>query len=243
MKNFLLLIFSIFISLSSLSQDSNITPLNNCFDSNLIKTESYEMTWFMEAGTSKIEIGKIKTEIKRTEKNITIINSVKMKQAPTEWIDSTVAYINNLKPIYHSSYNQQRNMVLNFNKKVTGYHIDKKTNIKSEISEMTASSYFDSNMYPQLIRWLPLKNGFQKTISIFDYNPTAKTGIMKAFIKNVVRGKVPGNEDSDVWIVKVTDDITDNKAIMTFFIDVNTRKIIRQEMNMQGRKMIMELIN
>ncbi|WP_438423735.1 DUF3108 domain-containing protein [Aquimarina macrocephali] len=243
MKNILLVVLLVFISLSSFAQDSTITPVNNSFDSKLIKNENYEMTWFMEIDTSKIEIGKIKTEIKRIKNNVLIITSVKMNQAQTKWVDTTLAHINNLKPIYHSSYNQQRDMVLNFDKKVTGYYFDKKTNTKSEIAETTSGSYFDSNIYPQLIRWLPLNNEYHKTISIFDYNPSAKTGVIKAFIKNVKKGKLPGNGDRDVWIVKVTDDISDNKAIMTFYIDINNRQIIRQEVDMQGRKMIMELIN
>lgn len=243
MKNILLVVLLVFISLSSFAQDSTITPVNNSFDSKLIKNENYEMTWFMEIDTSKIEIGKIKTEIKRIKNNVLIITSVKMNQAQTKWVDTTLAHINNLKPIYHSSYNQQRDMVLNFDKKVTGYYFDKKTNTKSEIAETTSGSYFDSNIYPQLIRWLPLNNEYHKTISIFDYNPSAKTGVIKAFIKNVKKGKLPGNGDRDVWIVKVTDDISDNKAIMTFYIDINNRQIIRQEVDMQGRKMIMELIS
>lgn len=241
MKNILLTALSILISLSSFAQDSTITPLNNSFDSELIKNENYEMTWFMEIDTSKIEIGKIKTEIKKIKNNVLIITSVKLNQVQTKWVDTTLANINNLKPIYHSSYNQQRDMVLNFDKKVTGYYFDKRTNSKNKITETTTGSYFDSNMYPQLIRWLPLNNGYQKTISIFDYSPNAKTGVIKAFIRNVEKGKISGNKD--VWIVKATDDISDNKAISTYYIDINTRQIIRQEVDMQGRKMIMELIN
>jgi len=132
-------------------------------------------------------------------------------------------------------------MTLNFDEKVTGYYFDKKTNTKNTISETTSGSYFDSNMYPQLIRWLPLNNEYHKTISIFDYNPSAKTGVIKAFIKNVEKGKVSGNGDRKVWVVKVTDDLSDNKVIMIFYIEINTRQIIRQEVDMQGRKMIMEL--
>ncbi|WP_432412489.1 hypothetical protein [Rasiella sp. SM2506] len=241
MKNILLTFISVFISLNSIAQDSIITPLNNSFDSELIKNENYEMNWFMEMDSSKMEIGKIKTEIKRIKNNVLIITTVKMSQAQTKWVDTTLAHINNLKPIYHSSYNQQRDMVLNFDEKVTGYYFDKKTNTKNEISETTSGSYFDSNMYPQLIRWLPLNKGYHSAISIFDYNPKAKTGVIKAFIKNIEKGKLPGN--SDVWIVTVTDDISDNKAIMTFYIDSKTRQIIRQEVDIQGRKMVMELIN
>jgi len=54
------------------------------------------MTWFIERDTSKIEIGKIKTEIKRIKNNILITTSVKMNQAQTEWVDNTLAHISNL---------------------------------------------------------------------------------------------------------------------------------------------------
>ena len=173
MKNSLFSVFSVLISLSSFAQDATITPLNNSFDSELIKNESYEMTWFMEVDTSKIEIGKIKTEIKKVKNNVLIVTIVEMNQVETKWIDTTLAHINNLKPIYHSSYNRQRDMVLHFDKTVKGYYFDKNANIKSKISETTTDDYFDSNIYPQLIRWLPLNNEYHKTISIFDYNPTA----------------------------------------------------------------------
>jgi len=244
MKNILLTVFLAFISLSLFAQDATtVTPLNNSFDSKLIKNENYEMNWFMEVDCSKIEIGKIKTEIKKGENNVLIVTTVKMNQAQTKWVDTTIASINTLKPIYHSSYNQQRDMVLNFTKKVIGHYFDKKTNTKRKIYETTSGSYFDSNIYPQLIRWLPLNNKYHKTISIFDYNPTAKTGVIKASIKNVEKAKMHGNSDRDIWIVTVTDDISDNKIIMTYYIDSNTRQIIRQEIDMAGRKMVMELIN
>jgi hypothetical protein len=112
---------------------------------------------------------------------------------------------------------------------------------KRQINETTTESYFDSNIYPQLIRWLPLNNGYQKTISIFDYNPNAKTGVIKAFVKNVEKSKILGNRD--VWVVIVTDDISDNKAISTYYIDIKTRQLIRQEIDIQGRKMVIELSN
>ena len=243
MKNIQLTIFTVFISLISIAQDSTITPLNNSFDSDLIKNENYEMSWSMEMDTTKIEIGKIRTGIKRIKNNVLIVTTVKMNQAQTKWVDTTIARISDLKPIYHSSYNQQRDMVLNFDESVTGYYFDKKTNTKREIAESTSGSFFDSNIYPQLMRWLPLNKGYHVTISIFDYNPSAKTGVIKAFIKNVEKGKMPGNSVRDVWMVKVTDDITENKAISTYYIDSDTRRIIRQEYDVQGRKMVMELID
>ncbi|TYP73553.1 hypothetical protein [Aquimarina intermedia] len=45
-----------------------------------------------------------------------------------------------------------------------------------------------------------------------------------------------------VWKVEVTDDIFDNTAISTYYIDQNTRKILQQDIDFRGRKMSMELI-
>ena len=43
-------------------------------------------------------------------------------------------------------------MVLNFDELVTGYYFDKKTNIKSEISEITTGSQVGSNTHPEPAR-------------------------------------------------------------------------------------------
>jgi hypothetical protein len=218
-----------------------VSPLKNSFDSGLIKNESYEMTCFIEIDKSEIAIGKINTKIKKNENNVLITTSLKLNESQAKRIETTLAHIDNLKPIYHSSYNKERDVVLNFDEKVTGYFYDKTTDTKNKISKTISGSYFDSNMYPHLIRWLPLHNEYHNTIYIFDYNPSNITGVQKTYIKNVEKGKAPRNDNKEVWIVTVTDDISDNKANMTFYIDSNTRQIIRQEVYLQEQKMIMEL--
>ncbi|WP_449649460.1 DUF3108 domain-containing protein [Tenacibaculum caenipelagi] len=127
--------------------------------------------------------------------------------------------------MYHSSFNHQRDMVLKFEKKVTGFYLNKKTGVKTQISENTDGSYFDSNFYPQLIRLLPLESGYSKTISIFDYNPTAKTGVITATIKNTEAATIDFNgTKKQVWKVEATDDISNNSALSTYYIDTTTRK-------------------
>ncbi|TDQ29917.1 hypothetical protein DFQ07_0242 [Tenacibaculum caenipelagi] len=116
-------------------------------------------------------------------------------------------------------------MVLKFEKKVTGFYLNKKTGVKTQISENTDGSYFDSNFYPQLIRLLPLESGYSKTISIFDYNPTAKTGVITATIKNTEAATIDFNgTKKQVWKVEATDDISNNSALSTYYIDTTTRK-------------------
>ncbi|PUB33654.1 hypothetical protein C8J95_103253 [Elizabethkingia sp. YR214] len=49
-------------------------------------------------------------------------------------------------------------------------------------------------------------------------------------------------KNTPVWIVKTTDGITDHNAITTFYIDTKTRQLLKQEMDMRPRKMLMERV-
>lgn len=122
-------IFS-FISLTY-SQSEKLTPGNNPIDKNLIKAEITQMRWSMFNDSEKIEIGKVTTNIKKTDDKVFVITKVDMTNATSQWVDSTVAKINNLAPVYHSSYNQNRDMVLHFGETVSGYYFDKKNKYKN----------------------------------------------------------------------------------------------------------------
>lgn len=237
MRTFLILL--VIGSANFFSAQNLLSPSNIKLDSKYIQEESSEVSWTMENAGKKIEIGKVTTELKKLNKKDLLVKTiVKMKQAPEAWVDSTIIKISNFQPVYHSSFNSMRNMSLTFGKnKVTGYYLDKKTQKKDLIYEATTSAYFDSNSYPVLIRFLPLKENYTAEISIFDYNPTAKKGIIKAYIEKVEKAEYNGKK---VWIVKTTDDIQDRKTESTYYIDSITRKVIKQEINVGGRKMIME---
>lgn len=224
------------------SQVPPLNPDNITAKKKFIKNESSTMTWFMLQDTAKIEIGEVFTKIEKKKGRIVVITTVDRKQTASKWVDSTIVETTDFKPVYHSSFNQQRDMVLNFGKEVTGYYLDKKTGKKTMISEKTEKPYFDSNFYPQLIRWLPLKDGYSTVISIFDYKPTTKTGVMTATVKSVQKTSVNFNgQEHSVWKVQVTDDISGNTAVSTYYIDDKTRKILKQDIDFNGRKMSMEL--
>ncbi len=243
MKNTLyILLFTVGTYIQVFSQETLLSPINNSANKNLIKSETSEMNWFMLQDTLKIQIGKVQTEIQIKKDNVYIITTVNMTQSTTKWIDSTVVGTQNFEPKYHSSYNQQRDMVLKFGKKITGYYLDNKTKIRTEISEQVEASFFDSNFYPQLIRLLPLKDGYSNTIAIFDYNPAAEIGVITATVKNTEKTTINFNgKNKQVWKVETTDDISNNTAISTYYIDTITRKILKQEIDFGGRKMVMEL--
>ncbi|WP_295230784.1 hypothetical protein [uncultured Chryseobacterium sp.] len=220
------------------AQQTVQTPEKNQVDGSLIKNEVYSMIWYALKDTAKVEIGKVETQILKSGKNITVSSTVKMKNMP-DWKDETVAEFSNFSPVKHTSFNVQRDILLDFGKEntVTGYYLDKTKNNRTEINETTEGKFFDSNLYTQLIRWLPLKEGYTTEMAIFDYNPASGKGIMKAYITGTKKGTY---KNKPVWMVSVTDDISQQKAVSTYYIDSKTRELLKQEIDMGPRKMVME---
>lgn len=239
MRVFLILLI---MSSANFFAQKTFSPNNVKLESKFIKDEISNAIWYAEKGDQKIEIGKISTKTKKVDKATLLIETtVKMNQAPDKpWVDSTLVKISNFQPIYHSSYNLSRDMSLKFEKNnVTGYYLDKKTQKKDQIEENVSEGYFDSNSYPALLRYLPLKEHYSTEMPIFDYNPTAKKGVIKAYIEDVNKGELNGKK---VWIVKTTDDIQDRKTIVTYYMDIDTREVLKQEIDSNGRKMVMETV-
>ncbi|SFN56230.1 hypothetical protein SAMN05421594_3248 [Chryseobacterium oleae] len=238
MRTFLVLLL---VSSVHLFSQKLLTPANSSIDAKLIKDETSEAIWYADNAGTKTEIGSIITELKKLNKtDLLIRTTVKLKQAPdAKWTDSTIVKTANFEPVYHSSFNMMRDMVLKSGKtKVTGYYLDKKSQEKHSI-DIPAANYFDSSSYPMMIRFSPLKENYTADLSIFDYNPDAKQGLIKAYILEVKKTDYDGKK---VWAVKTTDDIRNKTTFVTYYIDTETRKILKQDMDLGGRKMTLETI-
>ncbi|WP_347218020.1 hypothetical protein [Chryseobacterium sp.] len=235
-------IFLLLISSTHFFSQQLLTPQNAAINSKLIKNEISEAVWYTENSGSKAEIGSIITELKKLNTTELLIRTtIKLKQAPdAQWVDSTLVKTSDFTPVYHSSYNMMRDMVLKSGQdKVSGYYLDKKSQ-KKDIIEIPATHYFDSSSYAMLIRFLPLKENYTAEISIFDYNPKSeKKGMMKAYILDTQKAEYKGKS---VWAVKTNDDISNKASTVTYYIDPETRKIVKQDMDMAGRKMFLEMI-
>lgn len=240
MKLFLLTILTITTLVSN--AQVVLTPSKKSFEKKWIKNTNYQMKWYALKDTAKFEIGKVTTQITIDKANLTVITQVSMNKMKTTWIDSTVADLKTLKPIRHSSYNMQRDMVLNFGKVVTGFYNDKIKKSKTIVNDATTGDYFDSNLYPLLIGWLPLANNYKQDISIYDYNPSSKIGVIKASVKNVSSGtyQTEKNGIRNVWIVTVSDEIGD--SVITYYFDKIDRKLWKQEIDAKCSKMMMILV-
>jgi hypothetical protein len=243
MKHLLTLIFGFLTSMTN--GQNKLIPGENAIEKKWIKNEEYKMTFYAMKDTTKYEIAKVATKIAFDKSSVIVITEVSMKQLKFPWIDSTIASAATLEPIYHSSYNEQRDMTLNFGKIVTGIYFDKVKNSTTIINDTTKEDYFDSNIYPTLIRWLQLREGYKQDIAIYDYDPTIKGKVIKASVQNVKKGIYQSKNSGvhPVWIVTVSDEIAgSSNGKSTYYIDTNTRKLWMQEMDIRGSKMMMQLI-
>ncbi len=214
-----------------------ITPATAKFDFQYLKAESSKQTWYMWRDTSRLAIGEVETIIDPAyqKDKLLIITKVKMNRASAPWTDSTVADRKTLNPIYHSSYNAQRSMRLVYNgKKVSVWHKDNVAGKTNALTDTLNGSYFDSNLYAHMVRWLPLKDGFRGTIQNYNYANEQSHGLTTVQILNVkeVKGLNPYYE------VTMLDD--DSKSNIVFFIHKSDRKLLKSRMEFGGRKMEME---
>jgi formylmethanofuran dehydrogenase subunit A len=157
-----------------------------------------------------------------------------MENSQAKWIDSTVANLSDLAPIRHSSYNSQRDMVLIFNKTITGFYNDK--------SKQNVTLIKDSPVKPLILAWLPLNEGYQKDINIYDYNPAATIGVIIAHLKKVESGTFKSEKSGikKVWVLTVTDEIVNSpESFMTYYIDKSDRTLWKLEVNIGARRMMM----
>lgn len=233
-------IFFWVLLLSGFGQAQNVlSPDNAEIDKKLIKEETYTMNWYMKRDTSSVFIGAVLTELRMKDDHILLKTTIERPGNTEKWVDSTLAKATDLSPVYHSSYNTQRDMVIHFGSNISGYYIDKLTKEKTTLGGGHYPACFDSNFYPQVIRWLPLKDGYTATLRIFDFNPKANTGIMNAYVESVVSTVF---KKVKVWDVTVSDDIGGKDAKVHYFIDKKNRDLLGMRIDMDKAVMVMERV-
>ena len=236
------LVLALGICLSATAQQK-LTPAQNTIEKKWIQDETYSIKWLAMRDTTSIEIGTIKTIIQADKKarRLYITQQIQMKQQqPKGWVDSTIVSLDNFAPVYHSSYNAQRDMVLRFDgNKVTGYYMltGKTADI---VNDALTVATFDSNVYPHLLRWLPLQNGYSATLPIYDYNQE-KHGVVNAVVKNTeaINYTLPNGTVAKAWKLTVQDEIGAPGATVYYYIDQQSRQLLNMDLDMGTRKMKM----
>lgn len=127
-------------------------------------------------------------------------------------------------------------MALDFGPTVTGFYLDKIKNEKALISDKPTLKYFDSNMYPVLIGWLPLKYVYTRNIAIYDYVPENENSVREVSITEVKSDEFKTKTGMRA-VMLVT--IVDKQSNYIFYFDKQDRILWKQEINVGGRKMLM----
>ncbi|RYY24004.1 MAG: hypothetical protein EOO04_13595 [Chitinophagaceae bacterium] len=217
-----------------------IQPGNAAIEYKRIANEETRMNWYLLQDTTKIAIGTVFNRIITDSQYIMLVSTVQMRHDAGPRIDTTIADRNTLRPVYHASYNADRDMTIHYNDLITASYADKRQGNNISVTDTSTSSCFDSNLYPTLIRWLPLKTGFMKDLAIYDFNPGGRKGVMKASIIAVRQCDYEPEPDvlKKVWMVIVRDDM--GAGTTTYFIDVQSRKLWKMIISVGDRKMLME---
>jgi hypothetical protein len=219
-----------------------LTPTNSLLGSLVIKPEKQVSTWYLWQDTTKRAMATITTTIQLDDQSdtILIIQEVAMKGASSPWVDSTIARKTTMSPIYHSSYNGQRDMVLRFsNDRVSGYYKNKQSQTTTQVDDQIKEPYFDSNLYPHLIRFLPLRTGYQAQLPIYDFNLN-KHGLLSARVLSVTETILTDNgQQTPCYVVRVIDDISPGSQA-TYYVAKADRKLLKSKLLVGGRRMSIE---
>lgn len=204
---------------------------NNTFESKWIKNESYDMTFYSIKDTIKTVIGEIENKLEINEGIIIQSMTFKSKMFKNDFVDVTKYRLSNLKPIFHTSNNDKRFLTVVYGDTIHAIYrnvSDKKiTNYIELINNKL--NYFESSVYQNIIRWLPLKEGYTNDIAIYNYDPSSRTGIFEVKITEVISEKYQTKKSGvrDVW--RVTELYENLKTV--HYVDKEDRKLWKQEIN------------
>ncbi|SFE18000.1 DUF3108 domain-containing protein [Spirosoma endophyticum] len=222
---------------------ARLVPSTTLLANYVVTTEKQNSNWYMWQDSAKRELATITTTIQPGFQGdkVLIVQKIAMKGAPGTWVDTTVALQKTMAPIYHSSFNGQRNMVLAFNgQRIEGYYKNQKDGIVTLVNDQMSEPYFDSNIYPHLIRFLPLKAGYQATIPIYDFNPR-QHGLLFARVTDVKETMLTDKNGQKIpcYAVQVTDDLSPDSQT-THYIAKKDRAVVKLELVAGSRRMSIE---
>lgn len=221
-------IFFVFITLNTNAQ-SLIKPGDHSFDKKIIKNTHYEMSYFAFSGRQTAEISSFDVDVKVNGKIISVNTRIKSPAGNSIWVDTSIADINTLKPVYRSSDNSDKQYHIKYGTTIEGYYYDKKSGKGKQIKDNTNGGFFDSFIYPYLLGALPLTSGYKAILPVYEYKPDAKGMISNTRITEVkssmYRSEITG--EHAVWQVSVFEEGTNVKY--EYYIDKESRKLWKVE--------------
>lgn len=207
-------------------------------DNTLLKPGKYEMTYFLISGIGQKEFATFSEEIIINDNKTTIYTELHPAGSTAVWIDTCISKSATLAPVYHSSSSPSGDYVLHYGEKVTGYYLDKKTGKKAAINDPAKGVIIDEHFLSSYLTTLPLTPGYKTSIDIFAYSPGNTSNIKRFLVAEVKNSlyisQLTGNHP--VWQVTVTQDGNPNSFI--YYIDKNTQRVWKVEMNINGQSLL-----
>ncbi len=217
-------IILVFVSMSANAQ-SLLKPGDNSFDKNFIKSTHYEMSYFAVSGRQTVEISSFDVEVNVNRKTVEVYTRINTPAGNSIWIDTSIADVNTLKPVYRSSDNSDKQYHIKYDNAIEGYYFDKKLNKGSQVKDDNKGGFFDSFIYPYLLGALPLTSGYKAILPVYEYKPAAKSMVSNTRITEVkssmYRSDITG--EHEVWQVSVFEEGTNVKY--EYYIDKKSRKL------------------
>jgi hypothetical protein len=202
-----------------------LLPGDNIFEKKWLKNSHSEMGYYAVSGSNNTEICSFAIDVNANNKTLSIFTTLTFLGTGEKWTDTCISDVNTFKPIYRSSFNGDKEYVLQYGTDVTGYYYNKKEGKRNAIKEPIKELFFDSYTYPYLLGLLPLTTGYKKDIVVYDYKPEHTSNVKKARIEevrnNIYVSGVTG--EHKVWQVSVFEEATGDKY--EYYIDKETRRI------------------
>lgn len=239
----LLFILTIGMPHESTAQAHSSSPLiiPGSTELQLQKIKPYEHTFelYLVAGEEEALIGTLNESV-RVLRNEGVIERVQRLSRPNqpEHVDSLRASLHSLIPLSHSSSNASREITLHFDSLKVEGSFDEADTEPLEFGQNFDHPYFDSNWTDLVIRLLPLKPGYKRTIRTFEVVPDGSPGFVPYHLEVSRQEAIQtANKTSKkVWVIN---QIKENRTT-TFYVEVQSRELLRLEVPISDtQKMVM----
>ncbi len=220
-------------ALVSLVKSQNVST----FESKWIQSEENTMIFYSIKDSIKTVVGEVKNKIEVNSGIIIQSMTFTSKLFNNDFVDVTEYRLSNLKPIFHTSNNDQRFLTIVYGDTIHAIYRNVNDKRISNYAEAINNNlnYYESSVYQNIIRWLPLTDGYKKEFAIYNYDPNNRTGILNVKITDVISEKYQTKNSGvrDIW--QVTEVYEGLETV--HFIDKEDRKLWKQEVN--GGKLVM----
>ena len=127
-----------------------LIPGDNSFDKKWLKRGKYEMACFsLDGGRNKREISSLVIEINSGSGPLSIYTTLKLPGSNEQWKETSIVDGSTFKPVYRSSLNSNRELVLKYTKEITCHHYDKQTKKRNKFLD---SCRVGVSIYPFLLQ-------------------------------------------------------------------------------------------